>query len=101
MARIQAFEQVELTSRFEKSYAKLDGKRAAQVDDALLDLVSDPLSPGLRMKPIRPNNVYFEARVNSGDRLVIFPIGNTAYVMDVIKHDDIAKWGNQKRPNDV
>lgn len=50
------------------------------------------------MKPIRPNNVYYEARINSGDRLVIYPVSDTAYVMDVVTHDEIKQWGNESAP---
>lgn len=98
MARTHAFKTVTLTKRFEKSYGKLDEAIADQCDDAILDLKTEPLPPGLRMKPIRPNNVYYEARINSGDRLVIYPVSDTAYVMDVVTHDEIKQWGNESAP---
>ena len=98
MNRGRAYKEVALTRRFEKSYRKLSGQVQKQCDDALDLLVEEPLSPGLHLKPIRPGNRYFEARVNDGDRLVIFPLGSTAYVMDVVVHDDIKKWGNEPAP---
>ena len=99
MARTHAFAVVELTNRFKKSYAKLSVEVADQCDDALADLVRDPLSPGLRIKPIRPSNVYYEARVNRSDRLIIYPVSNTAYVMDIVTHNEITKWGNESAPD--
>ena len=98
MARTHAFAELAFTARFEKSLARLSPQARGQCRAALQQLLSSPLAPGLRMKPIRPNNVYYEARINSGDRLVIYPVGGVAYVMDVVKHDDIARWGSEKKP---
>lgn len=98
MTRTFAFAEVKPTRRFEKSFGKLTPAAQAQCRDALRQLLVTPLAPGLRMKPIRPNNVYYEARINQGDRLIVYPINDTAHVMDVVTHDDIAKWGNEKAP---
>jgi hypothetical protein len=46
--------------------------------------------------PLRPNNKFWEARLNSGDRIVLLPDGDTAWVMDVISHDEIKLWGKRK-----
>lgn len=91
MAR-HGFSTVELTARFKKSFRALSAERRLQCMAALEQMYEDPLPNGLRYKPIRPANVYFEARINSGDRLVILPSGNTATVMDVVTHDDIQRW---------
>ena len=98
MSRSRAYKEVVLTKRFDKSYGKLSGDVQQQCDDALEDLIEDPLSPGLHLKPIRPGNRYYEARVNSGDRLVIYPVGTTGYVMDVVNHNEIKSWGNEPAP---
>ena len=98
MNRSRAYKTVELTRRFEKSYKKLSDQVQKQCDNALGLLIEEPLSPGLHLKPIRTGNRYLEARINDGDRLVIFPAGSTAYVMDVIVHDEIKKWGNEPAP---
>jgi len=54
--------------------------------------MTEPLSPGLHFKPIRPSNRYWEARINRGDRLILYPEGAEAYVMDIVTHDEIKKW---------
>lgn len=94
--RIQAFKALELTKRFEKSYRDLGSDAQDQCDDALGQLIQDPLLPGLHLKPIRPNNTFWEARLNSGARIVLLPNGDTAIVMDVINHDQIRLWGKKK-----
>lgn len=85
-----------LTKRFEKSFRRLGPDGKAQCADALEQLIHDPLAPGLHLKPIRPNNTFWEARLNSGDRIVLLPEGETALVMDVIGHDKIKLWGQRK-----
>lgn len=98
MTRTNAFTEVRLTARFEKSFRKLSGQVQEQCEQALQQLVQDPLSKGLRMKPIRPNDVYYEVRINAGDRLVIWTVSNCAYIMDVVTHDEIARWGSVPAP---
>lgn len=98
MARTHAFKEVKLTKTFERSFRRLGSESQEQCKEALKLLVRDPLSSGLHMKPIRPNNVYYEARTDRGDRLVIYPVGNTAYVMDVVDHDRLATWGHERAP---
>ena len=93
VTRSRAFAHLELTRQFEKSYRRLDLDRQVQCDDALAQLMAEPVASGLHLKPIRPSNRYWEARINRGDRLILFPEGAGAYVMDVVTHDDIRKWG--------
>lgn len=92
MTRARAYSGLHLTRQCEKSYQRLDQTRQVQCDEALTQLITDPLSPGLHLKPIRPSNRYWEARINRGDRLILFPEGEAAYVMDVVTHDEISKW---------
>jgi hypothetical protein len=98
VSRKHGFEKLSLTDQFKKSYRKLTTTSQTDCDVALKQLRQKELPPGLRTKPIRPNNVYYEARTNDGDRLVLYPVSNTAYIMDVVKHDDIDKWGRIKKP---
>jgi mRNA-degrading endonuclease RelE of RelBE toxin-antitoxin system len=88
----RACSSVELTGRFRKSYRKLGPQVQQQCDEALLQLVDEPLSPGLRLKPIRPGNKCYEARINDGDRLIIWPEQGVAWIMDVVRHDEIKRW---------
>lgn len=94
----RAFARVELTARFQKSYAKLSAARQTQCDDALAQLVEEPVSPSLRLKPILPKKNYLEARINQGDRLIICTSNSVAYVMDVVTHDEITRWGSVAAP---
>lgn len=52
---------------------------------------------GLNLKPILPDKHYLEARISSGDR-IIFRLGDGAiYFIDVVKHDDIARYGRRPK----
>lgn len=93
--RSRAFSALHLTKRFEKSFRRLGSDRQAQCEDALQQLLHGPLRQGLHLKPIRPSNTFWEARLNSGDRIVLLPEGNAAWVMDVISHDEIKLWGKK------
>lgn len=94
--RARRFASLYLTRRFEKSFRRLGSDAQAQCEGALEQLLHNPVPPGLRLKPIRPNNKFWEARLNSGDRLVLLPDGDTVWVMDVISHDEIKLWGRRK-----
>jgi hypothetical protein len=93
VARRRPFSHLELTARFDKSFKALDMASQTQCIAALEQLMEDPVAPGLRLKPIQPSKKYWEARINRGDRLILYPVSGMAYVMDVVKHDDIRKWG--------
>lgn len=94
--RARRFASLYLTRRFEKSFRRLGSDAQAQCEGALEQLLHNLVPPGLRLKPIRPNNKFWEARLNSGDRLVLLPDGDTVWVMDVISHDEIKLWGKKK-----
>ena len=94
--RARRFTSLQLTRRFEKSFRRLGSDGQAQCENALEQLVQNPVPPGLHLKPIRPNNKFWEARLNSGDRIVLLPDGDTAWVMDVISHHEIKRWGKKK-----
>lgn len=83
MTRTRAFSHIELTRQFDKSYRRLSTERKAQCDAALRQFLEEPVAPGLHLKPIRPSNRYREARINRGDRLILYPQRGMAYVMDV------------------
>lgn len=93
--RNRAFSYLDFTRKFEKSFRKLSGDAQDQCADALEQLIAEPLAPGLHLKPIRPNNQFWEARINTGDRIILLPNAGMAYVMDVVKHDDIKHWGRK------
>lgn len=93
MARKQPFRPATFTAAFQASYARLDVRRAKDVDRCILALIKDEPTPGLRVKPILPAKVYFEARANDGDRVVFCVEGGTLVMVDVVSHDDVGRYG--------
>jgi hypothetical protein len=49
------------------------------------------------VKPIQPDKYYFEARISSGDRIVFRVEGGAIFFLDVVKHDDIDRYGRRPR----
>ena len=61
-------------------------------------LIKGTDAPGLDVNAIHPDKHYLEARISSGDRIV-FRLNQGAIVfVDVVKHDDIGRYGRQPRP---
>jgi mRNA-degrading endonuclease RelE of RelBE toxin-antitoxin system len=87
------FDELDYTEQFDDSYRRLQERVQKQCDKALDFLLTNPDHPGLNLKPIKPAKIYWEVRVNKGDRLIIRPDGATAHVMEVVTHDDSSKWG--------
>ena len=63
----------------------------------ILALIKGIDSAGVRVKPILPDKHYLEARISSGDRIVFRLDQGTIYFVDVVKHDDIARYGRRPR----
>jgi hypothetical protein len=96
MGRAQVFLAATWSERWKESYAGLPAERQLACDAAAMALIKQQLSPGLRVKPILPDKFYLEARINSGDRIVFRIEGGAVLFVDVVKHDDIVRYG--KRP---
>jgi hypothetical protein len=96
MGRAQVFLAATWSERWKESYADLPADRQVACDPAALALIKQQLSPGLRVKPILPDKFYLEAGINSGDRIVFRAEAGTVFFVDVVKHDDIGRFG--KRP---
>jgi hypothetical protein len=60
-------------------------------------LIKRESSSGLRVKPIQPEKYYFEARINRGDRIIFRVEAGTVYFVDIVKHDDIGRYGRRPR----
>lgn len=96
MARKQAFLSAQWSEQWKAAYAQLSSDRQAACDKAAIALIKQVSSPGLHIKPIHPDKYYSEARINSGDRIIFRFEDDTIYFVDVVKHDDISRFG--KRP---
>ncbi len=97
MARKQAFLAAVWSDRWKESYAELSPERQKTCDSAALALIKQEVSPGLRVKPIQPDKYYWEARMNSGDRIVFRIESGTILFVDVVKHDDISRYARRPR----
>ena len=82
---------------WKRSYRALSADRQRSCDRAAIALVKRESSPGLRVKPIQPDKYYYEARIGSGDRIVFRVEAGTIYFIDVVKHDDIDRYGKRRR----
>jgi type II secretory pathway component PulC len=85
----------EFSTRFKESYAALSHDRQKGADKVILALMKQEVTPGMRVKPIEPEKYYNEARINDGDRLVHRLEGGKLWVIDVVEHDDIRRYGKK------
>ena len=97
MATRQAFLTARWSERFKESYAGMPPQRQAACDEAAIALIKRESSPGLRVKPIQPDKHYTEARISSGDRIVFRIEDESILFVDVVKNDDIARYGRRPR----
>jgi len=97
MARKQTFLAAEWSEQWKERYAELSTERQAACDKAAIALIKRDSSPGLHIKPIHPDKHYSEARINSGDRIVFRVEQDTIFFVDVVKHDDISRYGQRPR----
>jgi hypothetical protein len=93
VARRQRFLAAEFSKRFEKSYAGLTVAQQNGVYKAAIALLKRKPTPGIRVEPIQPDKFYEEARINDGDRLVHRIESDTLWVVDVVPHVDIDRYG--------
>ena len=97
MARKQVFLGAEWSEQWKRSYARLGAAQQKACDKAAIALIKQVSSSGLRIKPIHPDKYYREARINTGDRIVFRVEGETVFFVDVVAHDDIARYGKRPR----
>jgi Txe/YoeB family toxin of Txe-Axe toxin-antitoxin module len=95
MARKQTFLTAEWSEQWKERYAQLSTDRQASCDKAAIALIKRATSSGLHIKPIHPDKHYFEARINSGDRIVFRIEEDTIFFVDIVKHDDISRYGKK------
>ena len=97
VARRQKFLTARWTPRFAESYAALPPDRQERCDETAMALIKGQIPPGLRVKPIQPDKYFNEARINSGDRIVFRIEGDEIEFVDIVKHDDINRYGRQPK----
>jgi len=95
MSARQTFLAAEWSEQWKKSYSRLGPEQQAACDRAAIALIKRAKLPGLRVKPIQPQKVYLEARLNKGDRIVFRVEGGTIYFVDVVDHDQIGRYGKR------
>ena len=97
MARKQTFRSAHWSEPFCESYASLQQDQKKGADKVILALIKNEITGGMRVKPIQPDKYYFEARINDGDRLIFRENDNTIWFIDVVVHDDIARYSNKPK----
>lgn len=65
------------------------------MDKAIVALLKQETTPGMRVKQIMPEKYYNEARINDGDRLIHRVENGKLWVVDVVTHDDIGRYGKK------
>ncbi len=98
MAEKQVLLRAVWSENWKRAYRALRADRQASCDRAALALIRRESSPGLRVKPIRPEKYYLEARIGSGDRIVFRVESGTVFFVDIVEHDDIVRYGRGPRP---
>lgn len=83
--------------RWNESYERLPAELQAASDRAVVELIKQQFSPGLRVKPVQPEKYYLEARISSGHRIIFRIEAGTIYFVDVVSHDDIGRYGRRPR----
>ena len=87
------FSTFETTRRFDASYSALNDQCKKQADKAIELLFNNPAHPGLAAHPIKPDKYYREAYLNRGDRIIYRAEGSHLVLVDIVKHDDIGRYG--------
>jgi hypothetical protein len=85
------------SDQWKESYAALSAEGQTDSDRPALALIKQELSSGLRVKPVHPEKYYLEARINGGDRIIFRIETGTIFFVDVVKHDDISRYGRRRR----
>jgi len=81
--------RIELKSRFKKAYKKLEPSVRVMVDDAIRDLMADPIPAGRRLEKLQGYTGVWSARVNRSIRITFHLSGGVASLRNVSTHTDI------------
>lgn len=97
MSRRIKFLSAEFSNQWDKAYEDLPSNKQEETDEVVLALLKNDPTPGMRVKPIQPDKHYFEARINSGDRVVYRVEDGVCDFVDIIPHDLIDKYGRKPK----
>lgn len=81
----------ECSPAFNRTFAAADPNTRRQISSALRLLRVDPSSVALRVRDIKPQCRYLEARVGYGAALILRRVGEVYLVLDYIHHRDRAR----------
>ena len=92
-----AFLTLEITEQFEKASNGLQKAARKQLVKRLGLLFQNPAHPSLNAHQIKPDKYYWEAYLNRSDRIIYIPAGSHLILVDVVTHDDIARYSKRPR----
>lgn len=82
--------------RFEQRLRDLPEARRLSSLRVIEALATQQPTPGMRVKPILPGKFYNEARISSGDRLIFRIADGVLYLIDLVTHDEIARYSTAR-----
>lgn len=88
--------QVAYGRRFEQRLRDLPEARRLSSLRVIEALATQQPTPGMRVKPILPGKFYNEARISSGDRLILRIADGVLYLIDLVTHDEIARYSTAR-----
>lgn len=94
MARKHLFLNADFSERWNESYQSLQQAQRNGADKVVIALLKQMPTPGMRVKPVELDKYYYEARINDGDRIIHRTYAGTVYFIDIVTHDDIAKYAS-------
>jgi len=89
--------QVAYGSRFEQRLQGLPEARRLSSLRVIAALAGQQPTPGMRVKPMLPGKFYNEARISSGDRLIFRIADGVLYLIDLVTHDEIARYSSERK----
>jgi len=90
------FKTADQTARFVTAFTTLEANERKRALAKIELLIGNPAHPSLKTHPVKPDRYYWEAYLNKGDRIIYIPQGSHLVLVDIVAHDDIARYA--KRP---
>ena len=81
--------KVDLLSRFQRAYKKLNPEMQAAVDEAIKDLLKNPIPNSRRVHKMGGQKNIWEVRVTRDYRMSFSLDGDTAVLRNVDSHDEL------------